>query len=117
MKNREFKFRIWDDNRKRFVPLNTDADEYFEIISDGSIKYVQRKLDRYHNYTIQQYTGSKDRNGKEIYEGDIIRLFSGRIYVVEFIEENDEVESSGYMFSAFGCEILGNIFENPELLK
>ena len=74
-----------------------------------------------HLSTIGQYTGLTDRNGKEVYEGDIVR----------YIDANDEPKTSEVRFvdAAFSplteimwmgdmeCEVIGNIHDNPELLK
>ena len=95
---REIKFRAWDPGRKAMTP---DADPFIE--EDGEA-------------FIMQYTGLKDRNGKEIYEGDIIDLGEKNIAQVEWVE-------SGFVlilpYGAFqlhsGGEIIGNIYENPEL--
>ncbi len=74
---------------------------------------------------LMQYTGLKDKNGKEIYEGDIIRVGNGQL-----IEEIKWIQEKQWMtgecpFSGFvnhdaiykkGVEIIGNIYENPTLL-
>ena len=113
---REIKFRAWDGKR-----YTTD----FFITSEGTVfkPHYDRNAEIVSDFTIEQFTGLHDKNGKEIYEGDII---SGGI-----LAEPCEVmfqESCG-RFIAFGVhykvlahkfdqfEVIGNIHENPELLE
>lgn len=82
--------------------------------------------------TLGQFTGLYDVNGKEIYEGDILRWYANNLlYVVIFesgmfyasIKECNEGMIGGFSLHQlteydYGkCEIIGNIFDNPELLK
>lgn len=74
------------------------------------------------------YTGLKDKNGKEIYEGDIVRdevaeekysLFEPAIFTVEWVEMGFLLrDKSGTIwdYSLRGMEVIGNIYENPELI-
>lgn len=77
--------------------------------------------------TVGQFTGKKDKNGKEIYEHDIIQ-HKGQNYLVKFLagmfygsaEECNKGIYGGFPLWSLvdmGCKIIGNKFDNPELLK
>lgn len=70
-------------------------------------------------YELMQFTGLKDKNGKEIYEGDLVaHNASAKPIDVEFIDGTFEPFSkSDFGWTSTLCEIIGNIYENPELLN
>ena len=119
MKNREIKFRAWDRTHKRW------RFEY-RIRHDGSLVNCQGKPihgNRAKSYELMQYTGLKDKNDKEIYEGDILlnEVF-GDYWEIRWNlkyghweahqTKEDVNEELGHLM---GFEIIGNIYENPEL--
>ena len=117
-KMREIKFRAWDKERKEWQHFTLQ-----ELIT-GQATIIWPKLDDW-----CQYTGLMDRNGKEIYEGDVVRAsiycdedaqvlevkYRGTGFVIDYRDS----EADYFMLSDFPgtVEVLGNIYENPELLK
>ena len=108
---REIKFRAWDVSEKRMLS--------HELFNTELSFAESAELDFWLNndsYILMQYTGLKDKNGKEIYEGDIVKDgYHGKygIYEVKW-------EKIGWNFvSEDGreIEIIGNIHENPELIS
>ena len=153
---RPLKFRVWHLNDKCFLTPNENSPEgkiqpwcllsfYGEVIgnADNQGAFVDTQQS---NYIIQQYTGFRDADGIEIYEGDIIEDEDKRKRLVRWCEEglweaapidkdycvgfdiNNEsyTQCNGYDDAALSMvgglwngpiKIVGNMFENPELLK
>ena len=115
---REIKFRAWDKGKKEFVDdvLITANKHGFLYQNDNKCEFSGEDRD----IILMQYTGLKDKNGKEIYEGDIVNEnIQDRNYKIIF--ENGgflgEAEDGHVLF--FGnkhVEVIGNIYENPELV-
>ena len=124
--SRELKFRVWDKHLKIFVNLNIGG-----LRSDYSLDdYLDDTFnDPISVFEVQQFTGLKDKNGVEIAEGDIIQYQDGShqapFYdkvVVEWVSENDGWVYSGWKFcdnflQGGEFQVVGNLLENPELLK
>ncbi|MGG7215378.1 YopX family protein [Clostridium nigeriense] len=119
---REIKFRVWDSERKKILPIQRHSFKTGESMPYGwNVEYVFEDL--------MQYTGLKDKNGKEIYEGDIVKAYESNIVCEVIFSEgamfmlrwNDKKwgnnEYHHYGVRAFTLEVIGNIYENPELLE
>ena len=120
--NREIKFRAWDEDRKVMV-LDFSKEITYEIIfsSDDENMFCGNFMDNgdWQEPKLMQYTGLKDKNGVEIYEGDICNRYHLKGVVVYhngmFILQDGFNEP--LMNELYGIEVIGNIYENPELLN
>lgn len=134
--DRVIKFRVWEPFQNRYL----NEDDSYLIDNQGGLWWVDKKEkartethDTFY-HTIQRFTGLLDKNKKEIYEGDILKgfhwempdeeiidyvtfrcgsfcFFEGYFSFEEFISNNKNPDT------LYDFEIIGNIFENPELLK
>lgn len=114
---REIKFRIYDFELKKLF-----SDSMIKIGLDGFV-YKDEFFISDRKYQLMQYTGLKDKNGKEIYEGDILNYGTPKyIYFDEkegrYLLKNDNIGYAFYVSDLVNqSEIIGNIYENPELLE
>ena len=131
--SREIKFKVWCNENEQFIQFNKMG-----FLEDGSLWYVQGideneeetdppYFENQNDWELMQYTGLKDKNGVEIYEGDILfHPLQGRRKV--FYPYSETVASYGLrdIDNGFGStlqdshaiwEVIGNIYENKELLE
>ena len=145
--NNRLKFRVWDKLAERMIYPHNDNQQHFIIDLNGCFHNLQNGSGG-DDYVIQQYTGLNDKNGKEVYEGDIVKI--KRWYLRPFINNKQEIDykhiegdtevgqviwgwnsqkflvsyehiryddSEDFDKSSPRVEVIGNISENPELLK
>lgn len=141
---REIKFRAWDKTENIMIG-SQEIDIEFTLGNDGhgNVGAFVDKCDgegiewtRRGNLILMQYTGLKDKNGKEIYEGDVVRIEINerphvgiKICEVKYaantfayfslkpIDFDDSKGNFGHLNTWYNPEIIGNIYKNPELLK
>lgn len=138
---REIKFRAYSSHNHKMYPVSNiewDIDGRIWVTADDGKNGIELIDEEAH---LMQYTGLHDKNGREIYEGDIVRvqetMDNGRIVCLEAVsavvwngqlgcwcchgefDGNLADYAAGTMLNAMGniCEVIGNIFENPELLE
>lgn len=123
---REIKYRAWDTKKNTWcniIVIDLNGNLYFSTSSQGNGEVVLVGPLNKDIIILQQYTGLKDRNGKEIYEGDIVNDgakvykkigFNFGSFTLDLIDGRIDC-------SLFDCTpsifIVGNIYENPELLE
>lgn len=121
---REIKFRVWHKGKKIISEVFGIDILHKEIFfSNGDIDYCEISDFKY--IELMEYTGLKDKNNKEIYEGDIVTLHNGKYKVIfnskeaRFVLRDDEFEMNIPFTNNNNkrMEVVGNIYENPELIK
>lgn len=121
---REIKFRAWLKYKKEMVD-NARPDFFskqLHYLRDNSAGGKDVLGISTEDIELMEYTGLKDMKGKEIYEGDILFESSGEEYFkVVFEDGSFRAEDDKYSLDledyAHICEVVGNIYENPELIK
>ncbi|MEF3330589.1 YopX family protein [Oceanobacillus oncorhynchi] len=130
---REIKFKIYDTDLERMYHLLENRCSFGTSEENRAVSWEDVFAERYDCLIPLQYTGLKDKNGKEIFEGDIISTDLSRPYLIV------EFRNGGFMYQCHDSgedyydfmlppaddvieqdhwgEIIGNIYENPELLE
>ena len=133
---REIKFRAWDIEKNKMITGKEEGLMIFLLMDECCVirPLIKQEDDDWFlkgdfggKYILMQYSGMKDKNGKEIFEGDIVihHYFheTGTViwqqnqsrYALEYLSDKNTQELFPIDTAMF--EILGNIYQNPELLK
>ena len=127
MKNDRFKFCVWDIQNNCY--LRTKQGLFFKL-KDGGLRSVAWFIMRPEQYIVEQCTGLRDKNGKLVFERDVITskfnglgaiIYNHSALVVVWKNEvcfyGHKTTSTPIPLDTHNIEIIGNIHENPQLLK
>ena len=125
--SREIKFRAWLKEDKKMVNVETMdfTDKSMQYLEKNEIinAYLLKRMS-FDDVELMQYTGVKDKNGKEIYEGDIIICKYGPQIAMEvkWVDEGfrtlGKYDGDNYVgFVKDSAEVIGNVYENKNLLE
>lgn len=139
---RPIKFRAWDKEKKEWYKPTHEAykGQLFELFVSFAGSLASHTMNGMTDesvfpdcFELMQFTGLTDKNGKEIYEGDVVKFQMTRTKLVDhpvmtaFTDET-AIYQGAVKWGEFGwrpfvdgkveeCEIIGNLYENPELIK
>jgi uncharacterized phage protein (TIGR01671 family) len=131
MNNRQLKFRVWDKLEKRFIYPDKGYQGHYVLSLDGKFHNLQNGSGG-DEYVVQQFTELYDKNKKPIYEGDRVRFdYTGKVDIFGEVIWLEHRASFGVRYNNtfetfedvlmdhnMNCfEVIGNIFENSELLN
>jgi uncharacterized phage protein (TIGR01671 family) len=131
MDKREIKFRAWDKNEGKMLRPSVEFKQLLRQISDRNDNSIGGDAIRRHDLDWMQFTGLHDRDGKEIYEGDVVQvennIYSQKTFAVvwsgdrwSFEDDVDFDNGDQYRGDEIEwdrTEVIGNIYEHPELLE
>lgn len=119
---REIKFRAFDNRTKQigeiaYINFKSQSCGFYGLTSHSGIKIFNRDLA---DVKLIQYTGLKDKNGVEIYESDVCKVIytdGWELGIVEYEKGTFYVIDNSLGMNYDRIEVIGNIYENPELLE
>ena len=123
-KMKELKFRIWNNSHNEFIRPDCGLIGFCYPL-DGRIAILTTNSDPIEDCVIEQYTGLKDKNGKEIYEGDIVEYdwyitsdkTAYRVKEQVVFDDMGARLGNDRIRNCSNVEVIGNIHENDDLLE
>jgi len=128
MNIRKIKFRAWDNKRKKMIERIEEDGEYV-VCFNGEICCIKHGNAPFNvtlpqNLFLMQFTGLYDKDGKEIYEGDIVKCLDNSKHLIQRNNDYSAYQLSNRNYIGLekqnledNYKIIGNIYENPELLE
>lgn len=135
--NREINYRMWNPYTRKMHYFKPFDSVFYISNGDKCLvnTYKENEVSicgrmKIEDVEIMEYIGLKDKNNNKIYVGDIVKCgITGESYLIQFSRDGNHCYYAGYntknrsletemeMFNLYELEIVGNVFENPELLK